>query len=332
MSVPITVTGKTRRGLAVRLSIALAVSAALPENGGDCAVETIPAARVKVSHGLQSLSFEANHGQTDPRAKFLGRGAGYTLCLTASEAILALAGPGNQNSPVTLTMTLVGATPASLSAERELPSKSHYFTDNDPDLWVTDVPHYASVTYREVYSGVDWIHHGAGRRLKHDFVLAPGADPKSIRIKHQGQRELAIDEQGDLVIRTAAGELRQEKPYVFQEVNGRKFPIAGDFVLLTRDEVGFEIGPYDPRRILTIDPVLVYSTYLGGRANFDEALAVAVDSSGSAYITGRTSSPDFPTTPNVVGPDCAERFNCGNSDAFITKFDTMVQHFSTPPS
>ena len=293
--------------------------------------------QVVEAYGKLPLSFEANQGQIDGRVDFLSRGSGYTLFLTPAEAVLALrkpaassrartthAPPGNTEAeqadaapPAVLRMKLVGANPAPrASGLEELPGKSNYFLGNDPDKWRTNVPHYAKVQYKDVYPGVDLVYYGNQRQLEYDLVVRPGSDPNAIALSFEGVESLRIDTQGDLLLDTADGEVRQHNPLVYQELDSGRREIPGSYVLKDERQVGFQVGAYDTSKPLTIDPVLVYSTYLGG-SGFDKGFGIAVDASGNAYVTGNTLSTDFPT----ASPFQAALASTGPTDAFVTKLN-----------
>ena len=294
--------------------------------------------QVVEAYGKLPLSFEANEGQTDNRVDFLSRGSGYTLFLTPTEAVLALRKPVASNRPrrdngtprnaeaeqapaaptAVLRMKLVGANPSPrVTGLEELPGKSNYFLGNDPDKWHTDVPNYARVQYQDVYPGVDLVYYGNQRQLEYDLVVAPGADPDAIALSFDGVEKLRIDAQGDLVLETAGGEIRQHKPLVYQEVDGIRREIAGSYVLNGGYQVGFQVAAYDAGKPLIIDPVLVYSTYLGGSAR-DRGRGIAVDAAGNAYVTGTTKSTDFPTA-NAF--QAAFAGNISDDDTFVTKLN-----------
>jgi len=269
------------------------------------------------------LSFEANRGQADPEVRFIARGSGYTLFLTAAETVLSFPeppAPGRRNEkqtgkPTVLRMKLVGANGgASVAGLDELPGKSNYFIGNDPSKWRTNVPTYGKVEYRDVYPGVNLVYYGNGRQLEHDFVVAPGADPSLIRLAVEGAGKMELDARGDLVLRDGTGDVHLRKPVAYQEVDGVRRSVAGGFALTDKQQVGFELGDYDRDEPLVIDPVLVYSTYLGGSGD-DQASGIAVDSAGNAYVTGVTSSANFPTATPLQGA------NAGYSDAFVAKLN-----------
>jgi fibronectin type 3 domain-containing protein len=337
-------------------------------------------ARAQAAYARLPLSFEANKGQTDAQVKFLSRGSGYTLWLTGTEAVLGLRSaecgvrskkPGPNASllkpegalspdprpqtpdPATLRMRLLGSNPqAKVSGAAPLPAHTNYFLGNDPKKWRTDVRSYGKVQYQGVYPGVDLVYYGNQNQLEYDFVVKPGADPEQIRLAYSGAEQVEVDGQGDLVLHTPGGDVRQHKPVVYQEVDGQRVPVAGEYVLrdLTPQppslrgkgeqsfpcaedspllpgepgirtdggggvarEVSFRLAKYDRTRPLVIDPVLSYGTYLGGSAA-DFGFGVAVDGNGYVYVTGYTSSTDFPTTDSYQGDQTG-------ADAFVVKLD-----------
>ncbi|MBI3474861.1 MAG: SBBP repeat-containing protein [Acidobacteria bacterium] len=285
-------------------------------------VNQADSARMLKSYGKLPLTFEANHGQTDPRAKFFSRGEGYSLFLTPSEAVLSLRGratEGNsnpKNDVVVIRTQLLGANAQTeLVGESPLPGKSNYFVGSDPTKWRTNVPQFGKVRYENVYPRVDLVYYGHQRELEYDFVLQPGANPNSIRLGVEGAAKLHLDH-GDLVMSSTGGDLYLRAPHIYQEANGVRHIVRGQYVIKGNNEVGFRLGSYDRRRALVIDPVLAYSTYLGGSGTGgDIGVAIAVDSAGNAYVTGQTNSTDFPTA-NAIQPT-----NAGNGDAFVTKFN-----------
>jgi hypothetical protein len=264
---------------------------------------------MRLSYGELPLSFEVNNGQADATVKFLSRGRGYAVFLTSTEAVVALRGRRS------LRMQIVGGAPAPPASGLDpLPGKTNYFIGNDPRKWRTGIPTYARVEYRNVYRGVNLIYYGSQRQLEYDFVVSPGADPRRIVLGFPGTDNLAIDSRGDLVL-DAGGDVRMRKPIVYQENGGKRKAVSGRYVMKGGGQVGFEVGAYDPTKPLVIDPVLAYSTYLGG-SGIDQAWAIAVDGVGSAYLTGETTSLDFPTSAGA--PDST--FN-GFTDVFVTKLD-----------
>jgi len=240
-------------------------------------------AKMNEAYGKLPLSFEVNQGQADPPIKFISRGGNFSFSFAPTEAALQLRGASTDQSS-TVRMKMINANPSpKIEGVDQLPGKSNYLIGNDPKRWQTDIPNFARVRYDEVWPGVDAVFYGAQQRLEYDFVIAPGADPRAIRLSFEGAKKISVDASGDLILRLAESELRQRKPVVYQEVNGEKRLINGRYVV-KGNQVGFEIGRYDRRRELVIDPVLNYLARLAaGRS-------IAVDSQGNAYITTSSDS------------------------------------------
>ena len=269
------------------------------------------------------LGFERNQGQTDGQVQFLARGHGYTLFLTGDEAVLELGKTGsvpstaaaavksNRSASGLVRMRLVAASAGVKAAGLdELPGKSNYFIGNDRSKWRSSVPNYARVKYQNVYPGIDLVYYGSQGQLEYDFVVAPGADPGAITLEVAGQsfepskeQSLRIDSTGALVTGTGAGEVRFHKPVIYQtgDDTGQRIIIGGHYRLFAGNRVGFEIPAYDKTKTLVIDPVLSYSSFLGGSAgDAINSVNVTFDSSGNAYVASGTTSLDFPVTAGAA--------------------------------
>jgi uncharacterized repeat protein (TIGR01451 family) len=281
--------------------------------------------RVATAYGQLPLAFEQNDGQTAEEVRFLSRGAGYTLFLTSADAVLALrkTSPEGNRAGTVLRMKLRGGSPASRVAGRgELPGRTNYLIGRDPEKWRRGVARFEKVEYENVYPGVNLVYYGNQRQLEYDFIVSPGADPQRIRLAFDGTQALRIDDRGDLVLETRGDPVRLQKPVIYQEIDGRREQITGAYLLEDNGEVTFQVGSYDTTRPLVIDPVLVYSTYLGGTGH-DLALDIAVDADGNAYVVGNTLSTDFPVN-NAVQPSCTTIELPGYTscdDMFVTKLN-----------
>jgi uncharacterized protein (TIGR03437 family) len=260
------------------------------------------------------LSFEINRGQAAPPVRFLTRGGGYDLLLEPSEAVLHLQNR-QTGAAAELRLQLINSNPtASIEGLDEQPGRSNYFIGNDPRRWRTDIPHFAKLRQRAVYPGIDLLYYGQQQQLEYDFVVAPGAEPSTIRLRFAGAQKIELDPAGNLLLHTNAGVVRHQRPVIYQEVNGSRRQVEGGFVIRRWDEVGFKVAAWERRLPLVIDPVLSYAAALGD-AHY---VRMAVDAEGSFYLSGLTRAQNFP-----VAADAA-RFQRGplNRDvAFVTKIN-----------
>jgi uncharacterized protein (TIGR03437 family) len=249
---------------------------------------------------LSTLAFEPNQGQADPEVRYLARGPGYSLVLTSREAVLARRG-----SP--LRLRFAGSNPAPRTAPLDpLAAYSQYYLGS----FHARVPRYGRVRYEQIYPGIDVIYYSRQGALEYDLNVAPGADPSRIRLEFQGASRIRLSTEGDLLIETPGGVVRQHRPAVYQD--GRS--VAGEYALLGKRQVGFRLGSYDRSRPLTIDPIVRFSSFLGG-AEDDSAAGVALDAGGNVYIVGTTSSTNFPLfPPNQPRPR-------GGKEIFVTKLN-----------
>ncbi len=294
-------------------------------------------AEVMKTYGRLPLYFIENNGQVDSRVSFYERGAGHTTFFTKDGLVLALtraaasaqktrqcekAIMNPKDEKVTteaVTLSFVGANDkAAISASDPMPGHVNYFVGNDESRWRSGIPTYGALTYKEVYKNIDIKFYGNNRRLEHDVIVRPGADPSLVRFAYMGVKGLKVTAKGDLEVSLDHGKIIEQKPVLYQEIEGRRVAVAGSYKLLGKKDgafvYGFDVAAYDHEKDLVIDPVLVYSTYLGGV--YDElGLAIAVDNAGAAYVTGWTNSPDFPLNTPIQGSAA------GYSDVFVTKID-----------
>jgi hypothetical protein len=266
-----------------------------------------------------------NQGQFDEQARFVARQGAVTTYCTGDGFVLQLVTrerqEGMEEDCVTganAFFTFEGASRETrVQGHEELPGRFHYFRGQDPAQWHTDVPTYQKIHYEILYPGIDLeLREGEPGRLEYDLILMPGADLHSVRVRCEGGDSLALDDQGALVLQTAAGALTQPRPVTYQiGPCGERIAVDCSFHIVDQTHFGFEVRSWDPQAPLVIDPGLIYSTFLGGTSD-DLAFAIAVDSAGAAYVAGQTSSADFPSTPGTFDTNYSD-----NGDIFVTKLD-----------
>ncbi|HYV05842.1 MAG TPA: SBBP repeat-containing protein, partial [Blastocatellia bacterium] len=273
-----------------------AVHSEKPENSfiPQALSETDFAARRRLTEDLarMPMCFEANQGQAPASAQFVSAFANRRLLINPIEATLQLPQSGAAGRE-DLRMHFVDANPtAQIHGLDLLATRAHYFIGNNPKDWHTNIPTFARVICEEIYPGVDVVYYGNQRQLEYDFVVAPGADPDRIRLRFDGSQETTIDTEGNLMVRAGGATVRHNKPVAYQETDGDRSEVQVAFTLMADGSAGFSLGDYDPSKELVIDPVLVFSTYLGG-SGADLGKGIFVDSGGSAYVLGQSRSSDL---------------------------------------
>lgn len=256
--------------------------------------------------------FEGNKGQAANDTRFVARGLHYQVALKSRG--FAVSAPGSRE----LSIEFAGSMPASVEGTDRLPGRINYFMGSDSREWISGVPTFARVTYREVYPGTDVVVYATERKLEYDFVLAPGADPNQVALRIHGART-RLDHRGAVIIESDRHEMRLEPPVSYQLRGQVREPVASRYVLDSDGTVGVSLERYDPQRTVIIDPVLAFSTYFGSGfaggplcCGVDLAAAVASDASGNIYVAGMTGSAGFPTTGQIG--------TIVNSSVFVAKF------------
>jgi uncharacterized repeat protein (TIGR01451 family) len=274
------------------------------------------------------LTFEVNRGQTAPQVQYLAR---------SREGLLFFTGEG-----FTVSVPRTGAfrvqfedaaTPA-ISADQQLITRSNYLDRNGNES-ITNVENFGSIRYSGLYPGIDVRFYGRDRHVEHDFVLAPGADPQRIVLRFEGLDRLALTAAGDAELALGRLRLRETTPVAWQLVNGTTKPVAAQWKLLGENRLGITLGEYDRNLPLTIDPVLVYASHLGGTTAQDDqgetfpsdggVSTIGLDSHRNVYVIGTTTATDFPTTAgaNARGSQfqCEFHAGCISNNGFVSKFD-----------
>ena len=296
-------------------------------------VSDSPAPEIKAqalaAYGKMPLYFIQNAGQVDSKFKFYEQGSAHATYFAADGVYLMLSKVSAQQvvsadsqpfSAKQRVSEMVKLTPLHAKLNPEIVAEAkqagivNYYIGSDPKAWREGLATYQSVRYSEIYPGIDVRYYGDNSQLVYDVIVKPGADPRQVQFEYEGIQNMQISATGDLEITLAQGNITQKKPFIYQDVDGQRVAVDGQFKLLAGERekhaYGFQIASYDTSRELVIDPTIVYSTYHGGTGT-DVAYGVAVDSTGIAYYTGSTTSP-FPTT---IGPAYAG----GSTDAFVTR-------------
>lgn len=277
------------------------------------------------------FSFELNMGQKANHIRFLTRGREYTAFFTPNEVIFTLQEGKKENSispkvrkPLEeqsnkynlLKMKMEGSnSDIEIIGEELLEGRFNYLIDKDTEKWITNVPTYRRIKYKEIYPGIDLIYYGNEHQLEHDFIVQPNIDPKVINLSFEGAENIEVDKDGHLIVETKTGRLKLLKPIVYQDINGKQQEIKSSYEIRRNRNVGFILGKYNNSIPLRIDPVLSYSTFLGG-SNGEIGYGITTDKNGNAYITGTTASNNFPTTEGSYNDSFSGVF-----DVFITKLN-----------
>lgn len=268
--------------------------------------------------GRLPLSFEPLPGNK----QFLARTAGLSVAVRSNGASLHLSRGGRKAD---VQLTFAGAS-SDLDGRTSgvLPGKVNYFIGPNPRNWRTNVPTFGKVEFAHVYRGIDVAYYGNGGQLEYDFLISPGADPNVIRLHFSGDGTPRLDKNGNVVFNRHQSGFTQHRPVAYQQSGTTRDQVDAHYRLLSSGDVGVEVGPYDRKRPLVIDPVLSYSSYLGG-VNNDGILGVKVDATGALYMVGFSASADFKTTPGALrrtyaGRQTNQQF-FGFGDAVVAKLN-----------
>ncbi len=304
-------------------------------------INAVSKSNIQVTKSLTSmpLSFTANNGQWDEKVKFRANAGGATMWFAADGVYYQFTRTIDRD-PISVVDKRYGMSDDMMNQEPDsietmmikanfmganvnpqmvgvdmIDYKCNYFIGNDQSKWATDVPNYTSVMYEQIYDGIDLKYYGNGTHMEYDFIVEPGADFSQIKIQYEGAESIAVNENGQLVVTTMWGEVVEQRPIIYQIENNNRISVNGSYLLQDENSFSFELSNYNPSLPLVIDPVLEYSTYLGGSGD-EFAYSIVVDANGSAYIIGKTMSTDFPTENPYNGTLTSLDF-----DVFITKLN-----------
>lgn len=358
-------------------------------------IDGVTKAKVEDDYGKLPLYFIHNDGQINEKVRYYEKGNGHAMFFTERGVYLSLISGRasvplinnqltvsskqsesghndsdanckvqnskseiqNQQSTLVKLFPLGANKNPEVSAEGLQDCRVNYFVGSDPKKWKTNIPTYQAVVYKDIYKDIDMKFYGNNRQLEYDIIVKPSANPSRVQLSYQGIEGLQVTEDGDLEISLKEGKVIQKKPYVYQEIDGKKIEIDGKFKIYnagskkqvseritqnsksktcclslptrhaSRFVYGFQVASYDKHYPLIIDPVLDYSTFIGGSEN-DRGFDIAVDASGNAYVTGSTYSSDFPAVSAFDGSYAggkgwhpAHMNYVRYSDAFVTKIN-----------
>jgi len=274
--------------------------------------------RVKpsINFGKLPLYFIANKGQVNQNARFYARASRYTLWLTQQGLVFDSFKKDPVQRDVSRLMFVDANKNLKMVPVNVAKLKVNYFKGKDKSQWKAGVPTSQGVLYKNLYQNIDLKVYGIEKEIEYDWIVNVGGDPSTVKFRYDNVKSSRIDAQGNLLISTRFGELMHKRPVGFQEIGNKKIPVKVIFKRLSENTYGFDTGEYDPGYPLIIDPViLAYSTYLGGDDE-DYAFDIAVDGSGYIYVTGITSSTDFPTLDEYMVDPVDSR-----DDAFVSMLD-----------
>jgi hypothetical protein len=311
--------GPSRCHRFVRAAAGLLITVVLSGLHGGSAASSISAnndntsARPELKSASLPLAFEENRGQHSREVRYAARGAGYDFVLREGGVGISLRG---RQKAAAISMLFPGGRSVRPQSREPLAGQVNYFLGSDAADWRTGVPTFRRVEYPGIYDGIDALIYGDGRQLEYDFVVRPGADPRTIRVAFAGIDGSRLNQTGDLELRVGNEIIRFSKPVAYQRAENERRIVPAAYIL-GDSTVRFQVGDYDTTQPLIIDPVLVYSTYFGGSES-DDIVSVAVDAAGNTYITGTTESPDFPVSTAAYQATLPASYF---SAAFITKIN-----------
>lgn len=281
---------------------------------------------------VQRSAFVENKGQWNAAAGYMAQFPGMNMWITPTGFVMDASMTAVQNSEQmrdkfsrksssndgstvgqVVQVSFAGAQPARLRGESALDGMHSYLIGNNPAHWAVNVHRYASLMMEELYPSINTRLYARDGAFRYDVICAPKSDVSAVRLQLRGASGLSLSATGDVKIATQIGALIMGKPLAYQIINGKKTIVECTYTLSNDDSmIGFALGAYNSEYELVIDPP-VFSTFLGGNQD-DMSKAITVDTNKSAYITGETTSPNFPTTPGAYKKSSLSK------DSFVSKF------------
>ena len=257
--------------------------------------------------------FETNLGQAPARYRFISRYSSLNAFFLDQGVDLVL--PSKDSYRHRVSFKLLGVrSDVAPEGRKPVSAVSNYLLGNDPSRWIRGVPNQSQVLYRQIYPGIDLVFHGQENEMEHDFRIAPGGDPGTIRFAMKGADRVTLDDSGNLMISLGDDTLFLQKPRAYQETANGRQQVESRFALNHDGTVQFQLGSYNRRMELIIDPVFVFSTYLASSSG-DWPTAIVSDSSGNVYVTGYTDGLDFPLQNGI------QATVTGSPNVFVSKLD-----------
>ncbi len=260
------------------------------------------------------IEFVENKGQWDKRVLYKGEFSsgnfflekkGFTVKLNNVDDLAALSkwGHGLMSSSITVhsfvykVKFLGSAEEIKSEPEKALASYNNYFLGNDPSKWAGNCKIFQAITYRNVYPNIDVRYYSDGTNMKYDFIVHPGGNPSEIAMQYDGPELSLKDKQ--LIIKTSVAEIKELSPYSYQKLPKGQQEVDCRYVL-KNNVVRFDVRKYDPNETLIIDPILIFSSYTGSRAeNWGFTATPAPD--GSLFAGGISFvDADFPVSPGAL--------------------------------
>jgi len=267
--------------------------------------------------GYESVFFTENVGQFPEEVLYQVKTSEATVYLCQDEIVTVFSRATEKEFEIEIQSIVTKFVGANDNVKIEglgiLPNINNYYIGNDPNNWYTEVPNYKAVLFKNLYSGIDLKFYSNKNTLKYDFIVSPEADPSDIKISYEGIDDLILTADGNIKIKTKLCQIIEEKPFIYQKINGVLNKIDGQYEIIDNYDFCFKLNErFNPSIPLVIDPTLLYSTYLGGN-NYEIGEEISADSSGYVYVVGDTDSTNFPTQNPYQGT------LAGTTDAFITK-------------